>query len=262
MPRVVPSQVVELIDEMFGPLIELERLGRVEPTHRGAAAQVEAMVALASEIPSELISLHGADYSAYVAALATLRNALREWESRDSPLKRVLHQHPIVLLRRLLARCPDETISPGTTELPFIDDEQLRDSIRRDLAAANAALLNGEWKAATVLAGSACEALLLWRTLKAAPADREEAARRATHNGVLNAPPQADPQAWVLHQLIEVAAELRAITEPTRDQLRLAKDFRNLIHPGRAQRVGQVCDRGTALSAIAGLEHAIRDLSR
>jgi hypothetical protein len=42
---------------------------------------------------------------------------------------------------------------------------------------------------------------------------------------------------------------------------KLAQNFRNLIHPGRADRDNQVCDRGTAYSAIGALEHVIRDLT-
>jgi hypothetical protein len=34
----------------------------------------------------------------------------------------------------------------------------------------------------------------------------------------------------------------------------------HLIHPGRAIRIGQACDRGTALSALAAVELIARDL--
>jgi hypothetical protein len=44
-------------------------------------------------------------------------------------------------------------------------------------------------------------------------------------------------------------------------QADLARDFRNLIHPGRAQRTGADCDRGTALTALAAIELVVRDLS-
>ena len=60
---------------------------------------------------------------------------------------------------------------------------------------------------------------------------------------------------------IEVAAELNLIGTETAMQCRLAKDYRNLIHPGRAQRLGQACNRGTALSAVAAVEHVVNDLS-
>jgi hypothetical protein len=68
----------------------------------------------------------------------------------------------VLLLRVLLAKCPDEAPSPGTAELLFVTDADLRESIQRDISAANQDAVNGEWKGATVLAGSAIEALLLW----------------------------------------------------------------------------------------------------
>jgi hypothetical protein len=46
--------------------------------------------------------------------------------------------------------------------LSFIQHSDLRESIRNDVGAANRALLNCEWKAATVLAGATIEALLHW----------------------------------------------------------------------------------------------------
>jgi hypothetical protein len=49
--------------------------------------------------------------------------------------------------------------------------------------------------------------------------------------------------------------------DDTAQQARLGKDFRNLIHPGRASRLGKICDRGTALSALAAVEHVVRDLT-
>jgi hypothetical protein len=51
------------------------------------------------------------------------------------------------------------------------------------------------------------------------------------------------------------------IKADTRTQARLAKDYRNLIHPGRAARLTQKCDRGTALVTVAAVELVIRDLT-
>jgi len=73
--------------------------------------------------------------------------------------------------------------------------------------------------------------------------------------------PDNNLENWVLFEYIEVAAELKVISDETATQARLAKDFRNLIHPGRAQRLGQECNRATALSAVAALEHVVNDLS-
>jgi hypothetical protein len=60
----------------------------------------------------------------------------------------------VLLLRVLLAKCPDEAPSPGTAELLFVTDADLRESIQRDISAANQDAVNGEWKGATVLGRS------------------------------------------------------------------------------------------------------------
>ncbi len=72
---------------------------------------------------------------------------------------------PVSLVHRMLSKCPDEAPAAGTEELKFVTDQALRNSLRPDLSAAESALHNGEWKAATVLAGSAIEALLLWSVI-------------------------------------------------------------------------------------------------
>jgi hypothetical protein len=144
--------------------------------------------------------------------------------------------------------------------LIFISDGELRDSIRLDISSANRDLVSHEYKGATVLAGSATEALLLW-----AIQDREKqtvatARTKLVSAKVLSSSVSADPERWSLIELIEVASELGLIEQNTAQQARLGKDFRNLIHPGRAARLGQVCDRATALSALAAVEHIVRDL--
>jgi hypothetical protein len=56
-------------------------------------------------------------------------------------------------------------------------------------------------------------------------------------------------------------AHLGIVTPETAIEIRLAKSFRTLIPPGRAQRLAQKCDRVTALSSVAALDHVVRDLS-
>ena len=73
--------------------------------------------------------------------------------------------------------------------------------------------------------------------------------------------PRGLPDNWTLPQFIEVTEHLAIIKQDTAIQAKLAKDFRNLIHPGRAQRTAQACDRATALSALAAVEHVVRDLT-
>jgi hypothetical protein len=66
---------------------------------------------------------------------------------------------------------------------------------------------------------------------------------------------------WDLGDFISVASTLNVVSLETVTAANLARGYCNLIHPGRAARLAQVCDRATAFSAIAGLEHVIRDLS-
>jgi hypothetical protein len=71
---------------------------------------------------------------------------------------------------------------------------------------------------------------------------------------------KGSPEAWTLAQLIE-ATEMRGLIKTeTATQCGQARDFRNLIHPGKSQRLSVTCDRGTALAALAGAELVSRDL--
>jgi hypothetical protein len=120
---------------------------------------------------------------------------------------------------------------------------------------------DGEWKAATVLAGSSVEALLLWDLQNRRPLAQVNAAVTTLVAGkVLHKQPPTDLEDWALHQYLEVSAQIPTIEPDTAKEVRLAKDFRNLIHPGRSQRLGTICDRGTSLACVAALEHVVRDL--
>jgi len=72
--------------------------------------------------------------------------------------------------------------------------------------------------------------------------------------------PRRPLEDWNLGEYIDAATVLRLIKPDTGVQASIAKDFRNLIHPGRAQRLAVSCDRGTALAALAGVELVARDL--
>lgn len=73
--------------------------------------------------------------------------------------------------------------------------------------------------------------------------------------------PSSEIETWNLFQYIHICRILGLISDNTLKQSELAKDFRNLIHPGRAIRLGQECNRSSALSAVAGIEHVIQDLN-
>ena len=115
-----------------------------------------------------------------------------------------------------------------------------------------------------MLAGSAVEALLLWALEEYEQHNtgaRQAAITALLDRNTLTQNPPANPVDWNLHQHIEVALRLEIIESETATQARQAKDFRNLIHPGRVIRLGQKCDRGTALAALAAVEFVVRDLT-
>jgi hypothetical protein len=89
------------------------------------------------------------------------------WRSGDQktilkPLKRWGGLNAVALVMKALSAAPDEAPAPTTKTLPFIPDAADRAVLQNDIAGVERAIQNGEWKAATVLAGSVIEALLLW----------------------------------------------------------------------------------------------------
>jgi hypothetical protein len=174
--------------------------------------------------------------------------------------------NPIAMIRAALAACLDEAPEAGTDQLGFIGDSDLRESIRLDISAARQNLGNGEWKGTTVLAGSAVEALLLSALQhhdKGTPGSVRAAVVALLASKVLNRDPGTDLEGhgWGLHEYVEVAAHLGIVKTDTATATRLAKEFRNFIHPGRAARLRQKCDQGTALSALAAVYLVVRDLT-
>jgi hypothetical protein len=89
--------------------------------------------------------------------------------------------------------------------------------------------------------------------------------RAAITNGlkkeVLRDKPPDDRERWSLFQFVEVARELSIMKEKTLLAARLCNDYRSLIHPGGAPGLGKKCNRGTALLAVAAVEHVVADLS-
>ena len=267
MSKVVPSQVVEVIDQVFPNVKDQKdtQQGRfsVDRTYQNELA---AIVELVDQIPSELIKLDPKDYTALQLAVTAIKNTLPTWTLRNYGLDRI-HGHgnlnPVTIVRNALSKCPDEGVSKSVSDLTFIAIQELRESLRIDISSANQAFQNGEWKAATVLAGATIEAILLYVLHTVQDSDSTKISSSLTtlvSKGIFSSPGN-NLDKWSLHPLTEVAADLNVIREETAIQIRIARDFRNLIHPGVSVRKNLSCNRGTALSALAGLEHVINDLS-
>lgn len=246
MARTVPSQIVALIDQ--NPPGASANL----PVSHATVGILTAVTRLIDELPVELLTISGVDYSDLVCSVESIRNSVAFWQQKGEGQignLGIRGKNVLVLIREVLAKCPDQAPSPATAELTFVTDGGLRDSIRLDMSTATSSLHNGEWKAATVLAGAAAEALLLW------------AIKGASGLATLATKPKGSPEDWGLGDYIAVATSLNLIKKATSQQAALAQNFRNLIHPGRAQRLGEVCDRATAMTALAAVELIVRDLT-
>jgi hypothetical protein len=181
-----------------------------------------------------------------------MQEAIDRWASLggDKSPRTYKSTSPVFLVREALSKCPDQNPSAQITELNFITDRDLADSIRLDIHSATEALHRNDFKGATVLSGSAIEALLLWKIRDVGISSPIPGMRR-------NVKPA--PEDWFLEDYI-TAAELRGlIKSDTAKQARLAQNFRNLIHPGRTLRLAQACNRGTAHGALSAVHLIISD---
>jgi hypothetical protein len=146
-------------------------------------------------------------------------------------------------IRDALAELPDQVVPNCITTLIFLNDAEMAEALRADIATASSALRNGEWKAVAVLSGSVIEALLLWALQKAHPSTIQA-------QGI---GPKRPLEQWNLADYIDATEKLRCIEPNTVTEVRRAQDYRNLIHPGR-------CDLGAAHVSIGALDHVISDL--
>ena len=261
MRRTVPSQVASFIERAFPEIAERANEDITMLLHTMSAPKLTTLVDLLDAVPDELLPESATDYENVLIARNLIDERLKRWAANadTNPLgnvKGVVARSPVALILTTLRQCPDERPSPNATRLDFLADPELAASIMLDEGAASRALALGEWKTATVLAGSAIEALLL-NCLQ-----RPAVFALITSAGIANAAIPAALERWTLDDLITAAERVNAIEPRTVTQARLAKDFRNLIHPGRAQRLGQRCDRGTAFGAMSALDFVVNDIRR
>ena len=261
MPRVVPSQVVQVIEKYFpqtkktpGADFTLDR------SHRKECVSIAK--ALEQILPELLNPPSAEDYVELISNIAILNHTLDSWKTPSvTHIDSLTGQgkgNPIAIIHDILLKCPDETILPKTAGLEFIDDIYFRNNLRLDLSSVKSSLSNGEWKATTVLAGSITEALLLWAIKKVGPI-RQSDVNIAMANNNIN---EKDLNKWGLGDYNKVAKHLAIIQDKTFDQVNLAREFRNYIHPGREVRDKVKCSIGTAYASISAVELVIEDLDK
>src|SRR3984957_18227065 len=210
MPRILPSQIVEAIDTLFG-------VNRGELDGRAVAqiyrAEVHALLALLDEVPGELIDLGSVDYLELTRCRAVPAPPLVRWNLGDvAPARDVGGKDAVERIRRLMKKCHDE-LPLAEPELPFISDEDIRFGVEDRIHAAWIDFNAREWMGATVFAGAALEALLLW----------------ALKQVNLVEMPKRPLDELQLAELIRFAVKNGVIDQASEQQAGLARDARYLV---------------------------------
>jgi hypothetical protein len=259
MPRVFPSQVVSYIDARF----PFAQQPKAETLHSSIyQGGLNALLRLVDELPEELITLSENDYNKFVDSVETLRSVAALWQiGQVDPYGSAPAARAVTQLRQSLVALPDQAIPAATHDLAFVTDVDLRESIRGDIASAEQALRDGEWKGATVIGGAIIEALLLWAITQKPPGDVLNAVSDLKAAGRLRAGISTDPNEWMLDAYIKVARHLDIIMDDTAKLVELTQGFRNLIHPGKAIRTQQACNRSTARVALAAVDRVVDTLT-
>ena len=229
------------------------------PWRKDAHTRLATLVDLAGRVDARLVfdTLSPEQNVQWFAALAAIRSALDVWSGGGDAF--VLQPDSVLVIHRLLDTCPDDVAPRALPRLGFIRDRGLRASIARDIDSLEVLFRACEWKAVTVIGGSVVEALLLdvlMRNRTKPQAVAEAAARLANGDGRWKPQPL---DKWDLWKLIDMAEALHVISREVASVCTGARNFRNLIHAG-VERSKEPCDRATALTARAAVEHVVRSL--
>jgi hypothetical protein len=259
MPRTFPSQITGYLAATFKKPESLDHA-----TVHSYIGAVAGFLELYDQLPDELIRLSPNDYAALVTAIGTVRIGVHQFRQTSNPEGLRPVGGALGNAWNLIATLKDEVPSI-IHDLSYITDAVLQEMIGLDISAVATDLQSGEWKGATIIAGSCCEALLLYGL------QTKEAKKLGAIAGAVGAvrwpsksPNASDPtdRSWDLFSYTEVAHQMGLISVSTKDEMTLARNYRNLIHPAKTIREQVKCDRGTAYIAAGALEHLVSDLRK
>jgi hypothetical protein len=170
--NIYPSEVVRFIDQVF-PWAKpgRESVGRPELRLDQLSHVFGSLVELVQQIQPALLPADEKKWSRLLVATTQIKELIQAGRSGLVPyLPKETYgigpRDPVSYIRGALADLPDQVIPKSTTGLTFLNDPEMAESLRADIATASSALRNGEWKAAAVLSGSVIEALLFWALQK------------------------------------------------------------------------------------------------
>jgi len=155
-------------------------------------------------------------------------------------------------ISKLRVEIEESEMTPVTEKrnFPFISDNELRKILERDYLEIQRAFIAQCWKSVIIMCGSAMEAILL-DLLK----QDEEKAKSSQ-----KAPGEKNLEKWSLNDLIEVAIDLKLVTEGIATLSHPVREYRNIIHPGNEIRNKIDFDKEEARIAIEVINILHRDL--
>jgi hypothetical protein len=130
-------------------------------------------------------------------------------------------------------------------EFDFIVDDRFRASLLADYAEYRASVSGEAWKSSLVLIGSMVEALLV---------DHLVATEYQKRSGT-------DPLKMQLGQLIDACIRENALSAKTAALSTVIQGYRNLIHPGRSVRLGEIASKSGAIVAGELLQMIVDELA-
>lgn len=285
MSKVVPSQIVEFISKAFRGIDDAETPPRQrKPCVHGWSdgSNITALLDLLDKLPAKFINAIPSDNQwRYYAALGDMRYAkdlwivpkvpdtLNPWKDYKINSKPEFNgRTSIEFTRDVLFELPDQVPQLETSELLFLkNDPSFQLGIRQDVSTSYKLFDSHEYKASIVMAGSVIEALLVWLlqnqeyTLVIKARD-EWNAENANSDGKNRTPIKSKKiEEWNLDTLINIADYLKQVSKDTVSSLHLSREYRNLIHPGRAMRKGLHPTRGSALNTLGGMERLIEEIN-
>jgi hypothetical protein len=243
---ITPRQIVEAINSMFGQ--SATDLGSI-PHWK---SEVRTLLSLLDKLPADLVTLPFHDLLEFERCRAVLATALPKWDLGGAQDASIESKNPVERIRRLLMGCPNE-LPPPEPEFPFVTNDDIRLGIEDRTRAAWIDFNAKEWLGATTSAAVALETILLWEVKRMRDAAGGDGA--GTKQSKM-------PDDMVLGELINETRALGSISEDAAKQARLARDARNLIHPGKVARSGSPCNKATVLTALAGLYQVASECGR
>lgn len=165
--RILPSIAVGAIKSIFPWSKERHAPAALKSDQ---APSVGAVLALVEAIPEELLPRDPETRARLLSAVGRTRGAMQTWSGGGHPeylaklgeAQDLGGRHPIAYIVTVLESCDEQGAPASTAGLTFIQGAEEREALRIDVAEAQRALGHSDYKAATVLAGSVIEALLLW----------------------------------------------------------------------------------------------------